>query len=233
MSTSEVVFNIHGCYLIWRLHILCMTFSLSLLSYFVSACYSHSLDIADRAKYLCSSCFLLSPEPYYSPEEWDWCVSEHQSHQYHDMCNHVTWSATSTNWAGDILYEWVCNGVCVWMLCVRVWGVYIEKRCGAVMEHEYACILIPVHTGQMWLQLLVSAQTYSWRSLEGNSSSPESKYAHCNSYSLLHCVAHIWPTTYSFTTTLYKSSAWICNCMHAHVCICLYSRWNVHTWDVL
>ena len=43
--------------------ILCMTFSLSLFSPFIWTRYSFSLDIADRATYLLSSCFLLSPEP--------------------------------------------------------------------------------------------------------------------------------------------------------------------------
>jgi len=82
--------------------------------------------------------------------------------------------------------------VCVCILFVHVCGGYMWRRDVKTINMRtigYACILISVHTGQMWLQILVSGQTYIFTTIIGTQK--VNTYAHCNSCSVFHYVAYI------------------------------------------
>ena len=167
-----------------------------------------------------SSCL---QNPFYGPEEWDWCVYEHL--QCLVVGNHVTRSTTSTNWAGG---KWWVFNRCMYIdvICACVWGICGE---GTWRTLTYispgAHINLCSHRSDVAAAADLSTDQCHWRVTVP---SPESKYV-CSLQLLLTIsmygshLTYCLTTTHYFTTILYMSSACICTCacVHAHVCICL------------
>ena len=126
---------------------------------------------------------------------------------------------------------------CYFLVC----GAYVGKRCEEhlvlypdpswgletrleninIRTIRYACILISVHTGQMWLQLLVSPQAYLPTSCTGRQQSKLRKEICMLTATPIHCFI-VWLTfdLLPYHYPLLRHHPVHVFCIHLHLCVC-------------